>query len=197
MKRAPLLFFLLAFLHLLPFSSSSSSSSFASADNKDDEKKRPSFPALSLRSGEGDDEVSDDDSFFFFGGEKGGESSLARKKFSHQQERDDSFRPILSKEEKSRSVLIVCSEFAGLVPNGGIGTFYTSLANVLSSKEDEEGKEERFFNVTLVYTQGRKVHGKIHKSCHATKRMTTTTTKDDDDARRIRLRNGKSITKID
>ena len=94
-------------------------------------------------------------------------------------------------------MLIVCSEFAGLVPNGGIGTFYTSLANVLSSKEDEEGKEGRFFNVTLLYTNGRKVHGKIHKKLdERTKRMTTTTTKDDDDARRIRLRNGKSITKI-
>ena len=179
MKRAPRLFFLLeVFLHLLLFSSSSSS--FASADNKDDEKKRPSFPALSLLfSGEEDNEVSDD-SLFFFGGEKGGESSLAKqKKFSHHQERDDdSFKPILSKEEKSRGVLIVCSEFAGLVPNGGIGTFYTSLANVLSSKEDEEGKEERFFNVTLVYTQGRKVHGKIHKKLRDEE--------DDDDKRRRR-----------
>ena len=35
-------------------------------------------------------------------------------------------------------VVIVCSEFAGIVPNGGIGTFYTSLANVLSSEEEEE-----------------------------------------------------------
>lgn len=174
MKRA-LLLFLLVFLHLLLFSSSSSSSSFSSSADKDDEnnnngekkkseKKRPSFP----------DELSD--SFFFFGGEKGGES-LAQK--FHHQERDDSFRPILSKEEKSRGVLIVCSEFAGLVPNGGIGTFYTSLANVLSSKEDEEGKEERFFNVTLVYTQGRKVHGKIHRKLHDEE-------DDDDDKRRRR-----------
>mmetsp|Transcript_970 Transcript_970/g.3589 ORF Transcript_970/g.3589 Transcript_970/m.3589 type:complete len:428 (+) Transcript_970:137-1420(+) len=183
MKRAHLrLFFLLEvfLLHLLLFSSSSSSSFASSAENKDDEKKRPSFPALSsLFSGEEDNERVSDDSLFFFGGEKEGESSLAKKKFSHHRERDDdSFKPILSKEEKSRGVLIVCSEFAGLVPNGGIGTFYTSLANVLSSKEDEEGKEERFFNVTLVYTQGRKVHGKIHKKLRDEE--------DDDDKRRRR-----------
>jgi glycosyltransferase involved in cell wall biosynthesis len=185
MKRAHLrLFFLLEvfLLHLLLFSSSSSSS-FASAENKDEEKKRPSFPALSLLfSGEEDNERVSDDSLFFFGGEKEGESSLAKqKKFSRHRERDDdSFKPILRKEEKSRGVLIVCSEFAGLVPNGGIGTFYTSLANVLSSKEDEEGKEERFFNVTLVYTQGRKVHGKIHK------KLRDEEDDDDDDKRRRR-----------
>ena len=68
-------------------------------------------------------------------------------------------------------VVIVCSEFAGIVPNGGIGTFYTSLANVLSS-EEEEGTSVTF-NVTLLYTQGRKVHGKIARE-HAKNNETKT-----------------------
>jgi hypothetical protein len=42
-------------------------------------------------------------------------------------------------------VAIVCSEFAGIVPNGGIGTFYSTLAESLV----HEGHL-----VTLLYTQG-------------------------------------------
>ena len=81
---------------------------------------------------------------------------------------DDGFISLESEKRRVSHILIVCSEFAGLVPNGGIGTFYTSLANVLSSASalDDDGANrkgdlERAFNVTLVYTQGRKVHGKI------------------------------------
>ena len=71
-------------------------------------------------------------------------------------------------------VVIVCSEFAGIVPNGGIGTFYTSLANVLSSEEEEEEEGTSVtFNVTLLYTQGRKVHGKIARE-HAKNNETKT-----------------------
>eukprot|EP00873_Tetraselmis_striata_P009805 jgi/Tetstr1/430069/TSEL_019927.t1 len=43
------------------------------------------------------------------------------------------------------SVCIVASEFAGIVPNGGIGTFYSTLAETLAGAGHQ---------VTLLYTQG-------------------------------------------
>ena len=45
--------------------------------------------------------------------------------------------------------LFVASEFAGIVPNGGIGTFYSALAESLAA---------RGHGVTLLYTQGTRSH---------------------------------------
>lgn len=53
--------------------------------------------------------------------------------------------------EKPR-VAIVASEFSGIVPNGGVGTFYTALARELSSAGH---------NVTLLYTQGTRSHSSL------------------------------------
>ena len=46
-------------------------------------------------------------------------------------------------------VVFACSEFAGIVPNGGIGTFYSALGESLA---------EAGHDVTLLYTQGRVSH---------------------------------------
>ena len=63
-------------------------------------------------------------------------------------------------------VVIVCSEFAGIVPNGGIGTFYTSLANVLSSEEEEEEEGTSVtFNVTLLYTRTESAREDCPRAC--------------------------------
>ena len=45
--------------------------------------------------------------------------------------------------------LFVASEFAGIVPNGGIGTFYSALAESLAAQGH---------SVTLLYTQGTRSH---------------------------------------
>eukprot|EP00899_Mesostigma_viride_P008399 jgi/Mesvir1/17560/Mv08804-RA.2 len=50
-------------------------------------------------------------------------------------------------------VCIVSSEFAGIVPNGGIGTFYSTLAQMLASQGEI---------VTLLYTQGTRSHHAQH-----------------------------------
>lgn len=47
--------------------------------------------------------------------------------------------------EPHARVAFVCSEFAGIVPNGGIGTFYTALAETLAAAGAD---------VHLLYTQG-------------------------------------------
>lgn len=46
-------------------------------------------------------------------------------------------------------VALVASEFAGIVPNGGVGTFYSALANALAGAGHE---------VTLLFTQGPRSH---------------------------------------
>ncbi len=46
-------------------------------------------------------------------------------------------------------VAIVASEFAGLVPNGGVGTFYSALARALAGAGHD---------VTMLFTQGRRSH---------------------------------------
>ena len=56
------------------------------------------------------------------------------------------------KEEKVARVGIVASEFSGIVPNGGVGTFYTALAQELAAKGHQ---------VTLLYTQGTRSHSAI------------------------------------
>jgi len=61
-----------------------------------------------------------------------------------------------TRTRRRSKILVVCSEFAGIVPNGGIGTFYTALAKAL--------KEDLFeFEVSLLYTQGRKVHSRFRE----------------------------------
>ncbi|QDZ22442.1 glycosyltransferase [Chloropicon primus] len=49
-------------------------------------------------------------------------------------------------------VAIVASEFSGIVPNGGVGTFYTALAQELAASGSE---------VTLLYTQGTRSHSAV------------------------------------
>ncbi|KAK3260440.1 hypothetical protein CYMTET_30616 [Cymbomonas tetramitiformis] len=61
-------------------------------------------------------------------------------------------RSLFEQELSTRQVAqvcIVCSEFAGIVPNGGIGTFYSTLAESLVAVGN---------HVTLLYTQGTKSH---------------------------------------
>mmetsp|Transcript_7494 Transcript_7494/g.21198 ORF Transcript_7494/g.21198 Transcript_7494/m.21198 type:complete len:807 (+) Transcript_7494:211-2631(+) len=51
------------------------------------------------------------------------------------------------------NVCIVASEFSGIVPNGGIGTFYSTLAETLANAGHQ---------VTLLYTQGQRSHHAVH-----------------------------------
>ena len=55
-------------------------------------------------------------------------------------------------EGASARVAIVASEFSGIVPNGGVGTFYTALAQELASAGH---------SVTLLYTQGTRSHSSV------------------------------------
>ena len=130
------------------------------------ESKRHGFPSLRSKSDFGHRSI-----FLLDAVEDNNNNNIRRRRSAAAEEDegdDDGFIPLESEKRRVSQILIVCSEFAGLVPNGGIGTFYTSLANVLSSASalDDDGANrkgdlERAFNVTLVYTQGRKVHGKI------------------------------------
>jgi len=128
------------------------------------ESARHGFPSLRSKSDFGHRSI------FLLDAVEDNNDDIRRRRSAAEEDEgdDDGFISLESEKRRVSHILIVCSEFAGLVPNGGIGTFYTSLANVLSSASalDDDGANrkgdlERAFNVTLVYTQGRKVHGKI------------------------------------